>query len=92
MIFTQSFVKNNQTLTQSFQNPNQDFSLVITMKSMVLKPISIITSCFITLCTLKLESPKGFIFYFFLNIHISFFFNFVPNIHIINFITFINFY
>jgi hypothetical protein len=49
MILTQSFVKNNQTLTQSFQNPNQDFSLVITMKSMVLKPISIITSCFITL-------------------------------------------
>jgi hypothetical protein len=49
MIPTQSFVKNNQTLTQSFQNPNQDFSLVITMKSMVLKPISIITSCFITL-------------------------------------------
>ena len=74
MIFTQSFVKNNQTLTQSFQNPNQDFSLVITMKSMVLKPISIITSCFITLCTLKLESPKGFIFYLFFKYSHQFFF------------------
>jgi len=66
MILTQSFVKNNQTLTQSFQNPNQDFSLVITMKSMVLKPISIITSCFITLeLYAQVRVSKNDLFFYF---------------------------